>query len=98
MELSVIIPTHNRPDKLRALLRCLRQQNMDPLAYEMVVVDDGSVPPPQLPEEPGGPACSLLRLEGVERSAARNAGAAAAKGALLLFLDDDLIISPDFIQ
>ena len=40
----------------------------------------------------------LLRLENVERSAARNAGANIASGELLIFIDDDISVEADFVE
>lgn len=96
-QVSIIIPTHNRAAKLAALLNCLRQQDLAANAYEIIVVDDGSTPPVMLPADAATPPCRLVRLEGVERSAARNAGAAAAQGELLIFLDDDMAVGRDFL-
>ena len=45
MKISVIIPTHNRLDKLTELIASLRCQNLVADQYEIVVVDDGSEPP-----------------------------------------------------
>jgi GT2 family glycosyltransferase len=98
VQISVIIPTHNRPDKLAATVACLKHQGLAPSAYEIIVVDDGSKPPVVLPAENEGPAGRLVRLEGEERSAARNAGAAVARGDLLVFVDDDMALPPDFLQ
>jgi hypothetical protein len=97
-ELSVVIPTHNRPDVLPLALAKLRHQTLASSDYEIIVVDDGSSPPAALPEEPGPPRMILTRLEGVERSLARNTGAAEARGELLVFLDDDLEVEPDFLE
>ncbi len=94
--ISVVIPTRNRPQKLADTVACLGRQAL-PWPYEIVVVDDGSQPPLNLPREVGGVACTLVRKEGVERSLARNAGAAAASGDLLVFVDDDLSMSTDFL-
>jgi GT2 family glycosyltransferase len=92
---SVIIPTHNRPDRLPGTLAALASQDLPGADYEVIVVDDGSSPAVQLPE--CGFPCTLVRLEGVERSAARNAGAAAAHGDLLVFIDDDIAVRPGFL-
>jgi len=96
--ISVIIPTHNRPEKLADTLACLKQQSLPATEYEIIVVDDGSSPPMILPEDAEGPSCTLVRLEGTERSAARNAGATVAKGDLLIFVDDDIIVRDDFLE
>ncbi|MCS6806052.1 MAG: glycosyltransferase family A protein [Acidobacteriota bacterium] len=98
IQISVIIPTHNQPAKLQETLAGLRQQTMPPANYEVIVVDDGSAPPVVLPEKLDGLRCVLLRLEGVERSAARNRGAMLAQGELLIFLDDDMRVSSDFLS
>src|SRR5690242_10347997 len=96
IKVSVIIPTHNRHDKLADTLINLRRQSLPASDYEILIVDDGSNPPVKV-DRGGLPKCSLIRLEGVERSAARNTGAAAAKGALLVFLDDDMKAPADFL-
>jgi GT2 family glycosyltransferase len=97
IRISVIIPTHNRPDKLSETLAGLRRQTLPADIYEIVVVDDGSTPPVTLPEGQGGPVCRLIRLGGGERSAARNTGAEAARGELLVFVDDDIGVGPEFL-
>lgn len=95
--ISVIIPTCNRPEKLADTISCLRRQTLAASVYEIIVVDDGSSPPVTLSNDPEGPNHRLVRLEGLERSAARNAGAAAAKGRILVFIDDDIQVTPDFL-
>jgi glycosyltransferase involved in cell wall biosynthesis len=95
---SIIIPTHNRPEKIAATVACLRQQTLSAADYEIIVVDDGSTPRVVLTSHSDGPTCRLVRLEGLERSAARNAGARSAQGDLLVFVDDDLLIPADFLK
>jgi GT2 family glycosyltransferase len=94
---SVVIPTHNRHDKLAETLAPLRHQSLSADDYEIIVVDDGSTPPVELPVRGDGPMLRLIRRGGGERSAARNAGADAARGELLVFLDDDITVGPDFL-
>jgi glycosyltransferase involved in cell wall biosynthesis len=97
LEVSVIIPTRNRPEKLVETLACLIQQDLEAVNYEIVVVDDGSDPTIVLADVAEGPRCEIVRLEGAERSAARNAGAAVAKGRILVFVDDDMTVHADFL-
>jgi GT2 family glycosyltransferase len=75
----------------------LRGQDLPASDYEIIVVDDGSTPPTVLPEADAGPRLKVLRLEESERSASRNAGAAAAQGRVLVFVDDDMTVASDFL-
>jgi glycosyltransferase involved in cell wall biosynthesis len=95
--ISVVIPTHNRPDRLPQTLAGLARQTIPVEDYEIVVVDDASSPPVILPLAPPQPRQRLVRLDGAERSAARNAGAAAASGELLVFLDDDILVPDHYL-
>jgi glycosyltransferase involved in cell wall biosynthesis len=93
-EVSVVIPTHNRCQLLELTLRsAFAQRNV---AFEVVVVDDGST----------DDTCRLLRSFGDrvrvvrhERpggvSAARNHGIAEARSRWVAFLDDDDLWAPD---
>lgn len=96
-KVSVIIPTHNRPDKLADTVAGLRNQTLPATDYEILVMDDGSTPPVVLTGELENPTCRVIRLKGVERSSARNIGASAAQGRILLFLDDDIGVKADFL-
>jgi glycosyltransferase involved in cell wall biosynthesis len=98
VRLSAIVPTHNRPEALRACLESLQRQDADPDAFEVVVVDDGS-------EQDMAPVVSDVTAAGsipmrCERqrttglNGARNRGAEVASGELLGFLDDDTLVSP----
>lgn len=97
MTISVVVPTHNRQPLLERCLAALAAQETD-VRFEVVVVDDGSVPPVTLPA--GAPAeTRIVRREQAGGPAvARNAGAATATGALLAFTDDDTIPSPGWVD
>lgn len=91
MQVSIVIPTLNRPNYLaEALASLVAQSSRD---WEAVVVDDGSVPPVDsqwVRSQLGEQAFRLIRHpspRGV--AAAKNAGAAIASGELITFLDDD---------
>ncbi len=89
--ISVVIPVRNGA---RALDACLRAACAAALPdNEVVVVDDGST------DESAAIAarhpCRLVRLEHRRgASAARNAGAAAARGEILFFTDADCVLGP----
>ncbi|MDJ0531484.1 MAG: glycosyltransferase family 2 protein [Xenococcaceae cyanobacterium MO_207.B15] len=83
--LSIIIPTYNRPHLIpRAVNSALAQTVED---IEVIVVDDASPEPVQLPEHPKLRIIRLPRNSG--GAAARNAGAKAARGRWVTYLDDD---------
>lgn len=84
---TVVIPSYNRPDRLRACLDALLTDPDD--GFEIVVVDDGSDVPLGETCAPFGPRVRCLRQDNAGPAAARNAGAEAARGRVLLFTDDD---------
>lgn len=92
--LSIIIPTHNRPHLLpKAVQSALRQTLTD---LEVIVVDDASAEPVQLPAHP---QLRLIRLSSPRGGAgARNVGTEAARGRWITYLDDDDCLLPHMAQ
>lgn len=85
---TVVIPTHDRPELRRALDSVVRQSHPGPI--EVVVVFDGT--DPVLPEVPARRAFTVRGMRN-DRSpgaaGARNSGILAARHDLVAFLDDD---------
>lgn len=86
---SIVVPTRDRSDLLRRCLSALGEQQTS-VPFEVIVIDDGSEVPVEA-ELPGSRRGEIIRLHGRGPAAARNAGARGARGALLLFTDDDTI-------
>jgi GT2 family glycosyltransferase len=88
---SVIIPTYQRPASLERCLEALARSSTAREDYEVIVVDDGNS---ATLEETVAPfqermAVRLLRQANAGPAAARNTGAAQARGEFLAFTDDD---------
>lgn len=92
---SVIVAHYEQPDDLRRTLRALGAQTYPSDRVEIIVVDDGSRVPPDVPE-----GVTLIRQddEGFRLAAARNRGAAAASGEVLCFLDADCAPEPGYLE
>ena len=71
MKVSVVIPTHNRPEKLRETVNYLRLQDFAKNDYEIVVVDDGSNPPVAFDSEVKAYVGELLQQVGLDPSYSR---------------------------
>ena len=107
MNLSVIIPTRNRPASCARLLKALLPQvsgcNCDG-NIEVIVIDDHSSPPSRKQLSAQISECSIDAVHFISRessggpSAARNSGIAKASGDLLIFLDDDCLPEPSFLS
>jgi len=96
--LSVLVPTFGRPERIATLLGLLDAQTLDPGAFEVVVVDDGS--PAPLALDPGAHAFALtaLRQDNAGPAAARNRGLERCRAPLTLILNDDALPAPDLLQ
>jgi glycosyltransferase involved in cell wall biosynthesis len=93
MNVSVVVPTKDRPEKLRRCLASLRRQGA-----ELVVVDDGSAEVERVARIAREAGAELVRLEGRGPAAARNAGVAAAGGTVVCFTDDDCEAEPGWVE
>lgn len=90
---SVIVPTYNRQHTVcRAIDSVLAQSYHD---YEIVVVDDGSMDKTRATLATYGDAIIYIYQANAGAAAARNAGIAAANGALINFLDSDDWFAPE---
>ncbi|NNM65266.1 MAG: glycosyltransferase family 2 protein [Burkholderiales bacterium] len=96
MKISIIIPTHNRPELLHAALMGVAAQNYQDL--EIIVVDDHSSPDQQVLNAritaSIGVRCKYINLitdrpQAGGPSSTRNVGIQAASGDLIGFCDDD---------
>jgi glycosyltransferase involved in cell wall biosynthesis len=97
--LSVVVPTFNRCGSLGRLLDSLARLKTAPGTLEVIVADDGSTDATraQLAKRRDPFVLRVLRAETSSGpSAARNRGAAAARGAVLGFLDSDVTVHPDW--
>ena len=93
-QLSIIIPTHNRPHLLPLAIQSALAQTISDL--EVIVVDDASVEKAQLPEDP---RLRVIRLaESVGGAGARNVGTKAARGHWVTYLDDDDRLLPNMAE
>jgi glycosyltransferase involved in cell wall biosynthesis len=98
-QISVVLPTYNRLNRLKEVLNGLARQQYPLSGFEVVVVSDGSTDgtheflaalkmPFQLTpviQANQGPAV------------ARNSGIARASGDLVVFIDDDVVPTPQFL-
>lgn len=95
---SVIVRTRDRPALLAEALASVAAQSSRDL--ELVVVNDGGESVREVVDALQPPLRrTLVDLQpGRGRSAAANAGIAAARGRWLLFLDDDDLLFPDAVE
>lgn len=99
--LSVVIPTYNRKDSLQVTLDGLARQTYPAACFEAVVVSDGSTDGTDtLLAEYAATAPFCLRpytQTNAGPARARNRGIDEARGAVVVFLDDDIEPAPDFL-
>jgi hypothetical protein len=97
--LSVVICTHNpRADFLSRTLASLRVQTLPFTEWELIVVDNASREALSLEAvRAGHPAARVVPEPEVGLTAARLRGIAEARADLLVFVDDDNILEPDYL-
>jgi lipopolysaccharide/colanic/teichoic acid biosynthesis glycosyltransferase/glycosyltransferase involved in cell wall biosynthesis len=93
--ISVIVPAYNAQDTLDKCLEALQNQSIASDQYEILVVNDGSTD--RTPEIASRRGVRLIEQPNAGPAAARNAGANAASGEILVFTDADCEPAPDWI-
>jgi len=94
---SVIVPTHNRPDMLKIALQSIFDQTFQD--FEIIVVNDAGEDVEHVLKAINSPKISFLQHETNKGlAAARNTGIRAARGKYIAYLDDDDIYYPDHLE
>ena len=97
IQISVIIPTHNRLATLLACLRALREQTLARDQYELIVVDDASSDDTAATMRAQPDVLFFRQPQNAGPAAARNVGIRAASGRYVVFLGDDILVPPPFL-
>jgi GT2 family glycosyltransferase len=102
MRASLILCSKNGGARLKQCLSAIDALDVPP-DLDLVLVDNGSTDgvSPAIMQQFVTAArmpCRVLEVMEPGNSAGRNAGIAAAKGDLLLFIDDDCYVHPDFAR
>lgn len=96
MRCSLIIPAYNAENTIVSCLESVLNQSLPTSEYEVIVVDDGST------DDTANIAKSysvrVIEQENQGPAAARNKGAAEAKGVVLIFTDSDCELDSNFIE
>jgi GT2 family glycosyltransferase len=98
---SLIVPTRDRREQLHRCLEALSRLDYPRERVQVIVVDDGgAVAPVVPPQQPWSDEVEVLvvRQRHAGPAAARNTGAAAARGRFLAFTDDDCQPSPHWLR
>ena len=94
MDLTVVVPTRDRPDRLARCLAAIG--DLDPAPGAVVVVDSASRDPAAVADVVGDRA-TLVRCSQPGASRARNAGFRAAATPIVAFVDDDVRLATDWV-
>lgn len=101
MDISIIIPCYNNARKLKMALKYLAlQENVKPNKIQIIIVDDGSaedinsVVDEFKNEHPDWNVKLIKNPANMGLAASRNVGARASNSDLLLFIDNDIVMSP----
>lgn len=102
VRVSVVIPTYRRAALLQRCLTALLGQRYDPVAYEIIVVDDGAEAQTRdVVEAMASRTPVAVRYIAVTGrhgpAAARNRGWETARGEIIAFTDDDTVPAPDWL-
>lgn len=99
MKVSVIICTRNpRADVFPRVLAALAGQTLPAADWEVIVIDNGSAPPVSVTRQPGHPDVRVVVEPEPGLTRARIRGIRESRGDLLIFVDDDNLLDPNFLE
>jgi GT2 family glycosyltransferase len=95
LKTSVIIATHNRPDSLPRLIESLARE-LATGSRELIIAENGTPAPMRLALE--APPLKHLHEPRAGKCRIQNRAIAQASGEILVFLDDDLVVAPSYLD
>jgi glycosyltransferase involved in cell wall biosynthesis len=100
VEISVVTCAHNpRPDHLQLVFKALEKQTLDHRRWEYLLVDNASDQALKLQAKLSWhPHGRLVREEKLGLTPARLRGIKESTGDLLVFVDDDNLLDPDYLE
>lgn len=99
-EVSVIICTHQpKLHYFERVLESLRLQTLPPECWELLIIDNASAPPLPASLAPAWhPAAQIIAEPQPGLGSARVCGMAHSTAPLLIFVDDDNVLDPDYLE
>lgn len=99
-QLSVIICTHNpKPDYLQRVLDGLAAQTMPVARWELLLIDNASQTPlASCCDLSWHPRARIIREEVLGLTPARRRGIHESEGAVLVYVDDDNVLAPEYLR
>lgn len=100
MTISLVICTFNpRKSYLQRVLEALRSQTLTPDRWELIVIDNNSNEPVEGYTDLSWHPSAKILVEGeLGLTAARLRGIQSATGDVIIFVDDDNILNPDYLE
>lgn len=101
MDISVIISTYNRCDLLGRAISSILAQEPDTPPFELIIVDNNSSDGTKQVVESFAATDPRVRYVFEERqglSYGRNAGLAASEGQFIIYTDDDVVVTPNWVR
>lgn len=95
LDVSVVIPTHDRADLLFETVASVLRQTLPP--REIIVVDNGVNGRASAALEPFGDKVRLVHSTPHAKQIARNVGIGIARSTWVATLDDDDLLAPDYL-
>ncbi len=101
MEISVVIPTKDRPLDLDQCINSILSQTFPP--EEIIIIDDGELSENFIEKiknkiKEKEIICKYIRKKIPGLLISRNLGASKSENSIVLFLDDDVILNKDYIE
>jgi GT2 family glycosyltransferase len=102
IRVAVVIPVYNRAEVVSRTLGALEAQTYPPDLLTVVVADDGSTEDIRSVVDRWAPNYAKVYVrqdhDGFGAGRARNLGARATESDVIVFLDSDAIVGPDFVS
>ena len=95
---SIIVPTYNRPESLKECILSILEQTVMP--NEIIIIDDGNLSGiPCINElSEAGVNCRYFKKDVPGLTESRNTGVKLSTGDILCFLDDDVVLFPNYLE